>query len=193
MDSTHGKDVILTDYAERLIRLKAHQLCKRTDFCSADLDDLQQELWLAVCERIERFDSTKSSVNTFIDLVVNQAIVSILRRRQRLKRDKGSMIQSLDAELEPGAFETFADYVTEDDLARRLGRSSRDECKDRETAESMASTLGLMPERLGSIGRRLMSGTIHSVARDLNISRREVQQACDAIRRYLVQAGFGNS
>ena len=56
MDGTHGKDFVLTNYARNLIQVKARQLCRRREFLPADQADLQQELWLMLCERADAFD-----------------------------------------------------------------------------------------------------------------------------------------
>lgn len=192
MDSTHGKDFVLTAYARNLIRLKAHQLRTRRDFRTSDPDDLQQELWLAVCERIDRFDPAKASLDTFIDLVVNQALASLLRRRQRLKRDKGTFTQSLDEVLQTPAEDPapLADFITQDDLARRMGRQARDPERNQATADALAFAVAQMPEELRDVCRRLTEGTVNSVARELNVSRRAVRRACLAIREILERAGL---
>lgn len=194
MDSTHGKDFVLTAYARNLIRVKAHQLRARRDFRTSDSDDLQQDLWLAVCERIDRFDPAKASLDTFIDLVVNQALASLLRRRQRLKRDKGTYAQSLDEVLPTPAGDPapLADFVTPADLARRLGRHARDPEQTRDTADALEFALAEMPEGLRDVCRRLAEGTVNSVAGELGVSRRAVRRACLTIREVLERAGLEN-
>ncbi len=195
MDRAHGKDFILTSYARNLIRVKAHQLCTRRDFHTSDPDDLQQELWLAVCERMDRFDPTKASLDTFIDLVVNKALASLLRSRQRLKRDKGTYVQSLDKMMATPSGETVphGDIVTESDLGRRTGHYPRETACDPAIGEALAYALSEMPEDLQDISRRLMSGTVNSVARELKVSRRSIRNACLSIRDHLERAGLKNS
>jgi hypothetical protein len=51
MDHAQGKEFVLTDYAKNLIKFKARQLSQRQDFQSAEPEDLQQELWLALVKR----------------------------------------------------------------------------------------------------------------------------------------------
>ena len=192
MDSTHGKDFVLTDYARNLIRVKAHQLRARRDFSAADTDDIQQELWLAVCERLDRFDSSKASLNTFIDLVVNQALVSLLRHRQRLKRDKGTYSQSLDEMLPTPAGDPapLAGFITTADLDRRLGRHAHDPEQTQAIQDAMDFALSQMPESLRDISLRLTEGTVNSVAKELKVSRRAIRRACLAIREIFEQAGL---
>lgn len=195
MSSGHEKDFVVTSFARNLIRLKARQLCSRGDFRTSDASDLQQELWLAVCERIERFDPAKGPLESFITLVVNRAVSSLLRRRQRIKRDKGTFIQSLDDALR-SEFEdqsSVADVVTDADLARRIGRRQRDAEADHIVAEALSEVMAQMPEYLRDISQRLMFGTVHSVALEMGLSRRALRQACADIRAFLERAGFENS
>lgn len=195
MSSSHEKDFVVTSFARNLIRLKARQLCSRGDFRTSDANDLQQELWLAVCERIERFDPTKGPLESFITLVVNRAVSSLLRRRQRIKRDKGTFIQSLDEALRCDFDDQWsvADVVTDADLARRIGRHQRDAEADHIVAEALTEVLAQMPEDLRDISQRLMFGTVHSVALETGLSRRALRRACADIRAFLERAGFGNS
>jgi RNA polymerase sigma factor (sigma-70 family) len=194
MAGSHDKDFVVTSFARNLIRLKARQLCSRGDFRATDASDLQQELWLAVLERIERFDPSKGPLESFITLVVNRAVSSLLRRRQRIKRDKGTFIQSLDETFrsEFDAHGTFADVVTDGDLARRIGRHRRDAEADHIIAATLAEAMAEMPEDLRDISQRLMFGTVHSVALELGLSRRALSRACADIREFLERAGLGN-
>jgi len=83
VDHAQGKGFVLTDYAKNLIKFKARQLGRRREFLPADQADLQQELWLMLCERAAAFDPTKAALDTFIDRVVNTAVGVILRNRRR--------------------------------------------------------------------------------------------------------------
>ena len=192
MDGTHGKDFVLTAYARNLIRLKAHQLRTRRDFRTSDPDDLQQELWLAVCERIDRFDPAKASLDTFIDRVVNTAVGVILRNRQRLKRNTGGPVVSLDdSGNDPTRPNSMAHGLSPEHLVRRTGQEPRDPVAEQETAAAVEFALAQMPDDLREIARRLMSGTVNSVSQEMNISRRAVRKAVLGIRAFLERAGFG--
>jgi transposase-like protein len=47
-----------------------------------------------------------------------------------------------------------------------------------------------MPDEVREVCRRMMGGTISSVARDLGISRRQVRKAISCARPFLERAGF---
>jgi RNA polymerase sigma-70 factor (ECF subfamily) len=190
----HGqrKEFVLTDYAKSLIRFKARQLSRRRDFQPAHPEDLEQELWLALVKAAEQFDPAKASLDTFIDRVVNTAVATLVRACQRRKRGNGLMLQSLDGELEPasGTSEPLATAISVDDLARRTGAVPRDETLVREDAEAVEHALAQMPEEMRDLCRRLMGGTVASVARELGVSRRQVRKIIRAARPFFERAGF---
>jgi RNA polymerase sigma factor (sigma-70 family) len=193
VDSTHGKDFVLTDYAKKLIRFKARQLCRRRDFLTSDQDDLQQELWLMVCERADGFNPAKASLNTFIDRVVNSAVAQIVRNRERLKRGKGGHVVSLDGEDSHRARPSpMSSGLSPEHLYRRIGVYPADPITVRETAEAVQAVLMRMPEDLREICLCLMNGTANSVACDMHISRRALRKACLVIREFLERAGLEN-
>jgi RNA polymerase sigma-70 factor (ECF subfamily) len=192
MNRAHGKEFVLTDYAKSLIKFKARQLSRRRDFQPAEPEDLQQELWLALVKAAEQFDPAKASLDTFIDRVVNTAVAMLVRARQRELRGNGSRVQSLDQELAPasGTPEPLATAISVDDLARRTGAVPRSETLVREDAEAVDHALAQMPEKMRDLCRKLMGGTVASVARDLGISRRQVRKVIRAARPFFERAGF---
>jgi RNA polymerase sigma-70 factor (ECF subfamily) len=192
MDHVQGKEFVLTGYAKNLIKFKARQLSQRQDFQSAEPEDLQQELWLALVKAAEQFDPAKASLDTFIDRVVNTAVAMLLRARQRHKRGNGFRTQSLDSVRAPRSEtpEPLAAAVSADDLARRTGAEQHDETMRREDAEAVEHALAQMPEEMRDLCRRLMGGTVASVARDLGVSRRQVRKTVAAARPFFEQAGF---
>jgi RNA polymerase sigma-70 factor (ECF subfamily) len=190
MSSSQGNDFVLTDYARKLIRFKARQLCRLHSFSKSDEEDLQQELWLAVVNQAAKFDPARASLDTFIDRVVNTAVAMVLRDRQRQKRSNGFQAMSLDRTPADGhGNEPLSAKVSEDDLARRVGTEPADETDRRETAEAVASALAKLPDELRDVCRRVMGGSISSAAQDLETSRRQIRNALAAARPFFEQAG----
>ena len=190
MSSSQRNDFVLTDYARKLIRFKARQLCRLHSFSKSDEEDLQQERWLAVVNQAGKFDPARASLDTFIDRVVNTAVAMILRDRQRQKRANGFQTVSLDVTPSDGhGNEPLAAKVSQDDLARRLGTDPTDEAERRETAEAVASALAKLPDELRDVCRRVMGGSISAAAEDLETSRRQIRNALASARPYLEEAG----
>jgi len=190
MSSSQRNDFVLTDYARKLIRFKARQLCRLHSFSKSDEEELEQDLWLAVVNQAGKFDPARASLDTFIDRVVNTAVAMILRDRQRQKRANGFQSVSLDRTPSDGhGNEPLSAKVSKDDLARRVGVEPTDETDRRETAEAVASALAKMPDELRDVCRRVMGGSISSAADDLETSRRQIRNALAAARPFFEQAG----
>lgn len=192
MDRAQRKEFVPTDYAKNLIKFKARQLSQRQDFQSAEPEDLQQELWLALVKVAKQFEPGKASLDTFIDRVVNTAVAMLVRARQRHKRGNGFRAHSLDSvrSTKSESPEPLSAAVSTDDLVRRTRAEQHDETLHREDAEAVEHALSQMPKEMRDLCRRLMGGTIASVARDLGISRRRVRKAIAAARPFLERAGF---
>lgn len=192
MDGTDPNDFILTRYARDLIRYKAHQLCRRGDFHKTEPDDLQQELWLLLLSAIDHFDPDKASLDTYLDRVLTTGVAMLIRSRQTQKSLHGLRVVSLDAlrRSECDTPESLAQSVSQDDLARRTECVEQDEVARREEAEAIAMALERMPEELRDVCRRLMGGTVTSVARDLGISRRQVHNRLVSARPYFEKVGL---
>lgn len=192
MSSHQGKEFVLTDYAKNLIEFKARQLSQRRDFCRSDREEIQQELWLAVVGQADRFDPERASLDTFIDRVVNTAVAMILRDRDRHVRANGFRTQSLDDIAHDGSRQLLAAKITEEDLARRLGRERRDEVADRELEEAVAAALPKMPPEVSDVCRRVMGGNISTAATELKTSRRQIRNSLAAAKPVLEEAGLDN-
>jgi len=188
------KDLVLTDYAKKLIRFKARQLCRRRDFRAEEPEDVQQDLWMAVVRARGQFDPAKASLNTFIDRVVNSAVAMLVRTRERRDQLQGPIgTESLDvATIRNGHQPQLkADSVTASDLSRRVGSQPRDESQQREICEAIACALAAMPKAQRRLCHRLMAGSVNSVSRQLGISRRQIRNRIAENRPYFEQFGLG--
>ena len=89
--------LVESEYARTSIRVKGEQLSRRKDFGASCCEDIEQDLWLHLLGQAARFDGDRSSLNTFIDRVVNSAAASLVRSREREMRADGFHAQSLDS------------------------------------------------------------------------------------------------
>ncbi|MCZ2341672.1 MAG: sigma-70 family RNA polymerase sigma factor [Bacteroidales bacterium] len=192
--NSNGKDFILTDYAQKLIQFKARQIGRRPGFGESDQDDLQQELWLMVCERAGAFDPSKASLNTFIDRIVNNSVADLVRSRERLKRGVCGPVVTLDGDgTDKSWSKPLGSGISPAHLYRRIGIAPRADTEVREIVEAVRTVLKSLPSDLREICERLIEGTVHSVAGEMNVSRRAVRNACRAIQAILEKAGIENA
>lgn len=192
---SQGKDVVITDYTKALIQAEAGQLCRRKEFSPSEREDIEQELWLAVLQQAERFDPARASLDTFLERVVSRAVAFLLRSRTRRKRAGGVLPLSLESDFTTTGegLKPLSDTISSEDVARWLGTQSVDPMARMEQTEAIDSALARMPERLRDICRRLMTGTVASVARELGISRHQVRKVLEEARPYFEEAGLENS
>ncbi len=186
-----ARDAVQSAYTQKLVQFKARQLSRRTDLGPSDEEDIQQELMLHVLRALRSFDPIRGSLNTFIDRVVNNAARMILRRERRQKRGGTVRVQSLDAEVVTAREDDILriQAVTKEDSVRRLGLPD-DESQRRECQDEARRAISSLPTDLQRICAGLIDGTESSVARDLDISRRQIRKATESIRAHFRAAGM---
>lgn len=195
MNHVSGNEVVRCDYAKKLIRFKARQLCQRRDFRGDEPEDIQQELWLAILKVAEQFDPTKASLDTFIDRVVHTAAAMLVRiRRRRVEVWDGAEFESLDETSAAGSDqpEPKWEQVTQSDVCRRLGTEPVDEIRQREDGEAVARALSAMPRSQRQFCRKLLSRSVKSLSVELGVSRRQVRNRIAETRPVFVRFGLGS-
>lgn len=71
----------------RIIRAKANRLARSPGFWRHEVEDLEQDLLLALLRRREKFDPVRGCWPAFVTTVVAHAAVSLLRHRRAACRD----------------------------------------------------------------------------------------------------------
>ena len=191
---THPVHAALSsDYVKTLIRLKARQLRRRSEFCRTPVKDIEQELVLHVLQQAHLYDAARGAVNTFVATVVKSAAAMMCRDRRRLKRAAGLNLRSLEGStlLDEGEEKTLADVIIDDDLRRRhAGYMASDEDRACASADTSVALSGLSSS-LRAVARLLMEGAKEaSVATRLGISRRQARKAIEKIREHFLRAGL---
>lgn len=188
--------LVENEYARTSIRVKAKQLSRRKDFGSSCREDIEQDLWLHLLGQAARFDGDRSSLNTFIDRVVNSAAASLVRSREREMRADGFHAQSLDSIADDSSCKkrTLRSSLSPEDGARRKGRTPLSDIDQLEQLEALDSALASMPPEMRDMCEQLMAGTTPTtLARQFGISRRQMRRRLEEARAYFEAAGLGNS
>lgn len=164
-------------YAAGLVRFKARQLSRRRGFCTSDREDLEQELWAAVVGRVKRFDPTKASLNTFLALIVDSAVASIVRHHMAEKRSPDRNEMSLnDPVLDADGGIVDRHQTTSEAAASRQGTHER--------TQDVADACGKLndPETREVAELLKLGNTVNSIAGRLGMSRRAVARHVAQIR-----------
>jgi RNA polymerase sigma factor (sigma-70 family) len=189
-DAVHA--ALTTPYVTILIRSKAAGLSRTSGFQRGERGDLEQELTAHVLRQADRYDPARSSVNTFIDRVVDSAAAMIVRDRRRLKRGAGLHAISLDqTHIQKDQRQmSLAQVVCEDDLRRRSGGAVHDAQQDAELSADLARAMADLTPQQREVAIRLTRAPEAVVARELGVSRRQMRSVVAAIRERFREAGL---
>lgn len=187
----------LNEYARTLIRVKARQLVRRPGFSRSDQDDIEQDLFLHVLNKVHQFDPTRSSLNTFVDRVVNSAAAMLVRERGRNKRSprEGIEIRSLEMKIEQpeGPPVPVWASISIADVQRRTGGASLSDAELYELVEGVTSAIAGLPPERQQVCRSLSERNRSETERELRLSRRSMKSAMDRIRHHFTRAGLAES
>jgi RNA polymerase sigma factor (sigma-70 family) len=160
-------------YAAKVIRIKARQLIGNYGFTPDDLEDIKQDMWLDLHQRLPKYDANRAQPSTFICLVVNNRISTIIRHCTQEKRDCRREAFSLDESIKDaaGADVPRGHTINQEDVDFRTGRISRPELERFELELDLSTLLAALPDDLMKLAELLMDKPIAVVARELGISR----------------------
>lgn len=193
MDSAPARDAALSAYAQSLIKFKARQLSRKPGFSRSDEEDVAQELTARLLAQAPLYDPKRASANTFAERVIKSAVAMLLRDRRRLKRAAGFTAQSLEQTYvaQDHGIASLREMLRPSDLCRRTGAGEVDD-RRAEAIALVVDAFRSLPPDLQDICRRLTDGTPAGTARDLRISRRQVQNAIERVRRHFEAADLGD-
>jgi len=166
----------INEYAARLVRYKARQLCRKPGFSRSDRDDLEQSLLLDLLKRLPDFDPRRAQLNTFIDRIVNRKVASILRHHKAEKRSRDREECSLN---EP-VLDVDARVV---DRHQTTPEATKDSFRWRDMHQDIALVLQRLPEVVQLIALGLAHGSVASIAREHGMSRGTVNKHIESLRR----------
>jgi RNA polymerase sigma factor (sigma-70 family) len=182
----------LHPFAARLIRMKAAQLCRRTDFSRSDFQDLEQSMRMHLLEQGHHFDPQRGTVEAFITKAVQTAVCMQLRHRSRFKRKGKNQVYSLEQTMVEceGEEMPLGETLLESDGARRHGL---DHCSDLERIDRddavQQALAALSPAQRELIAHAAEHG-VSSAARKFGLSRRQVENTLRNLRGHFQNFGL---
>ncbi|MBK8915019.1 MAG: sigma-70 family RNA polymerase sigma factor [Phycisphaerales bacterium] len=172
-----SKKITLDEYATTLIRLKARQLIGQYGFSRSDREDLEQELTLNLLIRLSRFDPSKGQPATFVRMVVDRRVASLIRERKSLSRDYRRARHLLDE---------ISDEIGDGSLTE----PAVDDQHERDLAMDMAEALDTLSDVQRSIAESLRDAPLTEVARKHHCSREAMRRHAEQVRRHLARRGL---
>lgn len=192
MDRAPRSENILSTYVTALIRVKARQLVRSGQFLRSDEEDLRQELTLRLLQRARRYDPTRATLNTFAERVVCSLVATLLREQRRQKNSilRGAVSIEVRCDCGDEGATLLRELLQDADQRRRTGAAISDPLDSAERADAIHNAVADLPPELRDICQRLMRATATEVARELGISRHQVQQAITTLRERFTTAGL---
>jgi len=186
-------DVVSNPYTATLIRIKARQLCRRTDFSKSDFDDLRQEMLIYLLEKAHLFDPIRGNIEAFVTTVIKSWVGMELRRRDRLKRRAGHHASSLErTPIESdGDATTLGAVLRDSDLHRRTHANRADPIEQIDLGEAVARAVGNLTPNERSLLAHVAEHGVASTARERRVSRRQINNAIARMRARFEDAGLG--
>jgi len=176
--------IVTHPFTITLIRIKAAQLCRRSDFSRSDRDDLQQEMELYLLRKAHLFDSERGNIEAFVTTSINSWVGMTLRFRARNKRRPGLHAVSLEGtEIDnDGEADTLAAILSAADLARRTQHHSLKASELVDLRDCLQSVLAALSPSERALVALVADRGVAGAARARKVSRRQIENAMARIR-----------
>lgn len=185
--------VVFDSFTSALIRNKAKQLCRRSDYSKSDFEDLRQEMLTHLWTKSHLFDPSRGNIEAFVTVVINSWIAMELRSRGRLKRRSDCSVMSLDRtliECDGDAIE-LASVISNADLRRRTLASPLDPIEQIDLKDAIDHALAQLTSEERDLLFYVARHSVVGAARQQGVSRRQIDNSLIQMRSRFEDAGLG--
>jgi RNA polymerase sigma factor (sigma-70 family) len=167
-----------------LIRIKANQIAGKYGFHRDEIEDVQQALIVQCLERIGQFDARRSGLRTFVRLVINSGIATMIEAKTARCRDYRLSLPFVELSSEPTS-QTRQERGAQDQKMQSSGALERRlilRCDVNRIIASLSVELQQICRLLIAVER------VAEVAEAAGISRATLHRRMRTIRDAFVQA-----
>ncbi|MCC5786912.1 MAG: hypothetical protein JJU33_09445 [Phycisphaerales bacterium] len=194
-------DVVSGPFTATLIRIKAAQLCRRTDFSRSDRDDLTQGMLLYLLEKAHLFDPARGNIEAFVTSALDSWVAMELRFRGRQKRRGDYEAISLEGTLVEcdGDAVPLRSVLGQADRQRRNQSAPVSQFDAAGVAEAVKAVMETLTPEDRDLLRLVAEHGKSAAAREWSrrsggpVSRRQIQNALERLRARFEAAGFGTA
>lgn len=193
MTVAHAPDV--TDkFSTHLIRATAKDLVSEGTFPPADLEDVIQNLRLALIEQADNFDPEKASWCTFVKTVIHSAAISLRRHRYAGCRSLPSDAVSLNARIEDvdGQPAELGSLVCEEEYRTGRGQDTVSQTEQVDLALDVQLVTEGLADELREICELLKLHSVSQAARIMGMSRKKMLLRMEELRAHFRDAGLAD-
>jgi len=187
------RDIVSDPFTVTLIRIKARQLCRRSDFSRSDYDDLRQGMRLYLIEKVHLFDPVRGNLEAFVTRAVRTWVAMHLRWRSRDKRRESYKAVSLEGTpvICDGVKTTLAAVLLEEDGQRLTRTYPISAVEQFELREAIVHAMQHLEPQDRAILVHVAEHGVASAAKTFGISRRQVDNALARARACFEKSGLG--
>ncbi|MEM7622998.1 MAG: sigma factor [Planctomycetota bacterium] len=188
-------DVVTHPFTIDLIRIKARQLCRRSDVSRSDQDDMQQEMRLYLWKKAHLFDPGRGNIEAFVTTAINSWVAMHLRGLDRIKRRGDATAISLERTLieNEGDVTSLGSVITDADRGRRNNAGSPDPVESHDLRDAIDHALAQLTGQERSLLEYVAEHGISAAARTRKVSRRQIYNALEGMRSRFEDAGLGSA
>lgn len=174
------------------VRKKARKLIKHKCFLSSDLEDLEQELMIDLLSKLIHYDSSKSSLQTFTQNIIENKASNLIRDISRKKRGSQMAICSLYEPIGIGDNKDEA-YLLIDTISADSSfyeYSISDLTRQLEFEFDVRQVINKLPVNLGKLCELLQIMTVAEIAEETGTSRNTVYKALKMLREIFADSNL---
>jgi len=188
----HHKWTANDEKVARIIRLKAKRLIESAEFKEGERKDVEQELHLQWLLRQSRFDPTRGELETFVDVVLNNVIRTMVEARRAAKRDCCQCTCSLDDPVDAAAEGGMTRHETydQDDYFQATGARNRPQGELHDLRLDVRRALRRLSPSQRELALRFRTQTVAEAARAMKIPRTTLYGWLEHVRVVYVELGL---
>ena len=191
--------VVSDPFTAKLIRIKAAQLCRRSDFSRSDYDDLRQGMVAYLIEKAHFFDPDRGNIESFVTTAINTFVRMELRFRSQEKRSGNLVAVSLEQTEVGGRDRATAlrDAAGERDGCRRTATVTPDAFESVDLTDAVGHAMSRLRAEDRDLVEHVAQHGWSSASREWTrrmgrpICRRWIERRLASLRSAFEDAGLG--
>lgn len=181
----------INKYAVKKVRYEARKLVGRVGLTKWDIEDIEQDLFLDLFERLPKYNQYLAQPNTFIALLVEHKVASIVEARKAGRRDY-RLCCSINDRIEDEKGEWFKiDTIEQDDYLRRADKISRPTA-ELDISIGIDQTVEKLSPELRELCSRLVTQTVTEISRETGTPRGTIYESIKRLRTIFEEAGLAD-
>lgn len=184
--------IVSDPFTATFIRVKARQLCRRSDFSPSDYDELCQGMRLYLLEQAHRFDPERGNLEAFVTNMLKTWVAMQLRYRNCARRGDALKAVSLERTTveHEGDVTSLSSVLLEDDGRRLTQAYPISAIEQFELRETLAHAMAQLEPNDRAMLTSVAEIGLKPTARKLGVSWRQVTNALNRIRVEFEKAGL---